>query len=116
MRIICACGHDDVGHVNDGPCMAGDCDCPALVTTSGGPGAAELAARRMYGDEAYERHQRRADDLWDQQYAQAVWLSVRMQHDAEARSAQAAVWSVVYWLLLIGGPVLIGTAIWAVVR
>jgi hypothetical protein len=98
MITICVCGHDSIGHPGDGPCMHATCDCTTWTAAPTG----EAAARRIFGDAAYERSQARAEEVWEQQRMQMVFTTARLQADADHRRAQVEIRHRVEELLVLG--------------
>lgn len=89
--MICTCGHSTLGHVGGGPCMDMECNCVLFEQTdpdTDGRNAHLLAMR-------------------DFQHDQVLWTTARLQADAEARTAQAQLWRLAWWLAAGSVPPLV---------
>lgn len=112
---LCTCGHDHYSHASGGACMYGNCGCLRLDEAETRPGTADQAARRLYGDETYERQQARSDELWEQQRRQMIATTSRLFADADIRDAQARLLELAWWAIVTAGPAVLALIAWVVV-
>lgn len=110
MIAICACGHDSIGHPNEGPCMRESCDCQAFARQQQAAGGWVDVTTLV--DEAYVDHVAVLREATED-FAKARWIKIMAE--ADRVEARTRVLTLTWWLLAICVPALVVTIVWRVI-